>query len=294
MTTSVVSLYNRAYSKGFRFSLRIRCFKKERNSLRVISLCPSNTEILAYMGLTDLLVGIDDYSDWPQSVKSLPRLGPDLSINMDKVEQLKPDLVLASLSVPGMEKNVEELKKRGIPHITLNPQSLDDIEHDLLLTAVKIGQPDKGKIAAEDFRRKIESLQTIASQIDNKPSLYWEWWPKPVFTPGQVNWLTEISELAGSYNLFKDVELASVQTDWEDVFKRNPDYICLAWVGVRKEKVRPEIVCKRPQWDEMKAVKENRILVLEEELYCRPSPRLIEGAVKLAKIIHPEAFASIK
>jgi iron complex transport system substrate-binding protein len=258
--------------------------------MRIVSICPSNTEIIAYLGLTHLLVGIDDYSDWPEEVLHLPRLGPDLSIDMDKVEALKPDLVLASLSVPGMEKNIEELKKRNLPFITLNPQSLEDIARDLETAAEAIGYPELGEKAAGEFRMKINSLQEKAAGTRHRPSLYWEWWPKPVFTPGSINWLTEISELAGAVNLFRDVELASVQTDWEDVLSRQPDYICLAWVGVRKEKVKPEIVMKRPGWKELEAVKQERILVLEEELYCRPSPRLIEGAEKLARLLHPESF----
>ncbi|CAM3465953.1 cobalamin-binding protein [Aeromicrobium ponti] len=260
--------------------------------MKILSLCPSNTELMEYLGFTHMLAGVDDYSDWPDQISGLPRLGPDLSINMDKVEELKPDLVLASLSVPGMEKNVEELKKRQIPHIVLNPQSLKDIEQDLIIVSERIGKPEAGISASKSFRAKIEELKKISAGIKSKPSLYWEWWPKPVFTPGKVNWLTEISEIAGAKNLFSDVELASVQTDWEDVLMRQPDYICLAWVGVRREKVNPEIVLKRPGWSELEAVKQSKILVLEEELYCRPSPRLIEGAVRLAKKIHSEAFSS--
>ncbi|MGM0792097.1 MAG: cobalamin-binding protein [Bacillota bacterium] len=258
--------------------------------MRIVSICPSNTEIIAYLGLTHLLVGIDDYSDWPEEVLHLPRLGPDLSIDMDKVEALKPDLVLASLSVPGMEKNIGELRNRNLPFITLNPQSLEDIARDLSTAAEAAGYPGLGEMAAGEFRTKIKSLQEKSAGAGYKPSLYWEWWPKPVFTPGSINWLTEISELAGAVNLFRDVELASVQTDWDDVLRRQPDYICLAWVGVRKEKIKPEIVVKRPGWKELEAVKHERILVLEEELYCRPSPRLIEGAERLARILHPECF----
>lgn len=261
--------------------------------MKILSLCPSNTELMEYLGFTHMLAGVDDYSDWPDQISGLPRLGPDLSINMDKVEELKPDLVLASLSVPGMEKNVDELKKRHIPHIVLNPQSLEDIEQDLVTVSEKVGKPEAGISAAKGFRAKTEELKKISAGIKEKPSLYWEWWPKPVFTPGKINWLTEISEIAGAKNLFSDVELASVQTDWDDVLKRQPDYICLAWVGVRREKVNPEIVLKRPGWSELEAVKQNKILVLEEELYCRPSPRLIEGAVGLAKKIHPEVFSSL-
>ena len=83
--------------------------------MKLISICPSNTELLGYLGLTSSLIGVDNYSDWPEEVSSLPRLGSDLNIDMDKVEELQPDLVLASLSVPGMERNIEELEKRKIP-----------------------------------------------------------------------------------------------------------------------------------------------------------------------------------
>src|SRR5690625_7023938 len=87
--------------------------------MRVVSICPSNTEVVAYLGKTDLLVGVDDYSDWPASVLELPKLGPDLSIDMDKVAALKPDIVLASLSVPGMEKNIAALEEKQVPYIIL-------------------------------------------------------------------------------------------------------------------------------------------------------------------------------
>ncbi|MGJ7921177.1 cobalamin-binding protein [Neobacillus sp. LXY-4] len=254
--------------------------------MRVISLCPSNTEIIEYLGLAHLLVGVDDYSDWPAAIAKLPRLGPDLSINIDMVEQLQPDIVLASLSVPGMEKNVEALIERGIPHIVLNPQTLSDIEEDLLLTAEALNETKRGLDAACQFRMRLEEIKKKSAQIQNKPTLYWEWWPKPVFTPGKLNWLTEISEAAGALNVFSSVELASVQTNWEDVVTRKPDFICLAWVGVRKEKIQKNLVMKRPGFELLGDPSGERIFILEEELYCRPSPRLLDGLEKLYKLIH--------
>ncbi|WP_456273488.1 cobalamin-binding protein [Bacillus sp. AK031] len=262
--------------------------------MRIVSLCPSNTEVVDYLGLTSFLIGVDDFSDYPEEVNSLPRLGPDLSINMDKVEELSPDLILASLSVPGMEKNIEELNKRNLPYIVTNPQSFDDIAEDLLTIGKACGIEHKAEEMKQDFKAKVQSLKEAAYKVTSLPELYWEWWPKPVFTPGKINWLTELSELAGAKNIYRDVDLASIQTDWEDVYNRNPDYICLAWVGVRREKVNPKIVKKRPGWDSLDAVAGERILVLEEELYCRPSPRLLDGALKLGKLLHPEQFQSIK
>ena len=258
--------------------------------MRIISICPSNTELLAFLGAENMLVGIDDYSDWPKEITHLPRLGPDLSIRMDELEKLEPDLVLASLSVPGMEKNVEELKKRNIPHMILNPQSLDDIGRDLLAVGEACGVDALSAHSA--YLIAIDEIKSRSANAESRPSLYWEWWPKPIFTPGRVNWLSEISEIAGAYNVFEDIDSANIQTDWQDILRRDPDYILLAWVGIMTAKVKPELVRKRPGYETMKAA--GNIHIMEEELYCRPSPRLIEGAIKLGKILHPTAFESME
>lgn len=254
--------------------------------MRIVSICPSNTEILAYLGKIEWLVGIDNFSDWPTSVLDLPKLGPDLSIDMDKVAALQPDLVLASLSVPGMEKNIEALDEKQLPYIILNPNSLEEIAADIEKVGKALDCEALGEEKADAFRSEIEDFRTKATDQVNKPTLYWEWWPKPVFTPGGVNWLTEISELAGAVNVFATEDVASVQTDWEDVKQRNPDHICMVWVGVKEEKMNPDLVIKRPGWGGMKAVQENTIHVLPESLFCRPSPRLLEGLRKLVEAIY--------
>jgi iron complex transport system substrate-binding protein len=258
--------------------------------MRIISICPSNTELLAYLGAIDQLVGVDDYSDWPQSVNQLPKLGPDLSIDMDKLEQLNPDLVLASLSVPGMERNISKLKKRDIPYLVFNPSSLADIGNDLLTLGEHIGIEQKAEKIAGKYTAFIQKYREIANEIKRRPSLYWEWWPKPIFTPGQSNWLTEISELAGARNIFSDYAEASVQTDWAEVVHRKPEHICMVWVGVAQEKMNPTLIEKRQDASSLTAVTEKRIYPLDEPLFCRPSPRLLIGLKKIAAIIHPNKF----
>ncbi|MFD1737774.1 cobalamin-binding protein [Bacillus salitolerans] len=260
--------------------------------MRLISICPSNTELLAFLEIEHLLVGIDDFSDWPQSICDLPRLGPDLSINMEKLEKLKPDLVLASLSVPGMEKNVVELERRNIPHIVLNPGSLSDIADDLLLVGEKTGYEHKAREVVNRYNNIIDDYKKRSSAIKDLPTLYWEWWPKPIFSPGGFNWLTEISMLAGGKNIFSNKDTASYQAEWDEIRKINPDHICLAWVGVQQEKMKPELIRKRPNALEMKAIQNNNIHILEESLYCRPSPRLLVGLKKLASILHPTIFSN--
>lgn len=262
--------------------------------MKLISICPSNTELVEMLGLTDQLIAVDDFSDWPEKVKQLPQLGPDLSIDLDMIEKMQPDLVLASLSVPGMEKNIEGLQQRGIPHIVLNANSLEEIIEELLIIGKACLREEKAQEVAMSYRQKISELQIIASTLSSSPSLYWEWWPNPIFTPGGLNWLTEISALAGATNLFKDVELVSVMTDFKDVRLRNPDFILLAWVGVAYGRINTKVIEKRPGWTELDAWNNGHVYKMEEWLYCRPSPRLLEGAINLAKLIHPEAYQSVE
>ncbi len=268
-------------------------FSDEEEKMRILSLCPSNTEICSYLGVEEWLVGIDDYSDWPLSVQSLPRLGPDLSINMEKVEALKPDLVLASLSVPGMEKNVQELVRRNIPHIVLNPNSLQEIAENIMAVGKALGIEDIGKLKAQEFLEDMDRFKKVADGITHKKSIYWEWWPNPLFSPGKLNWLTEISSLAGGRNILDDIEMASVQIPPEEIIKKNPEYICLAWVGVPIHKIKKQVVFKRNGWDKIMAVNNGNIFIMEEPLFCRPSPRLLEGLKQLANLLHPEQFNSL-
>ncbi len=258
--------------------------------MRIVSLCPSNTELLGFMGLSSSIVGVDRYSDWPPAVRGLPRLGSDMDIDMDAVEKLHPDLVVASLTVPGMEKNIAGLQERGLPHIVLSPRSLADIGGNMLYVGEATDTLGQARAAKEKFERVLAQYAELSGKVRVRPRLYWEWWPKPVFTPGGGNWLTEISALAGAENCYAEDPRASVKTDLEDVRSRDPDYILLAWVGVRESLVKPESVKRRANWESLQAVRQGKIRVMEEPLYCRPSPRLVAGMQKLAAFLHPDIY----
>lgn len=259
--------------------------------MKFVSICPSNTELLGYLGLTSSLIGVDDYSDWPEDIHGLSRLGSDMDIDMDKVEALKPDLVLASLSVPGMERNIENLKKRGLPYVIVpNPKTLSEVGDSLLFVGEATNTLDIAKEVHQKFKRILEHYQSLSQQVQRPVNVYWEWWAKPIFTPGAENWLTEISHLAGARNIFADQAQASVKTDWEEVRRRNPDVICLVWVGVQKDKVNPKVVLKRPGATQLKAIQNKQLLILDEPLFCRPSPRLLLGLMKIASLLHPDIY----
>jgi len=256
--------------------------------MRIVSICPSNTEILYFLGLGEQVVGLDDHSDWPAEWQHLPRVGPDLTIDMDRVAALSPDLVVASLSVPGMEANVEALKARGIPHIVLNPSLITDIVADIRL----VGEATNTRLQAEQlasrFAERVEIIRQQTSQVATKPKLYWEWWPNPIYTPGQENWLTDVSDIAGAVNVFSDYSAANVKATREMVRQRDPDHICVVWCGIELARIKPAMITERPEWQDMTAIRQGSVHLLEEGLYCRPSPRILDGLEQLVALIHPQ------
>ncbi|EJL40698.1 cobalamin-binding protein [Brevibacillus agri] len=254
--------------------------------MRIVSICPSNTEILYYLGLHEHVVGLDDHSDWPPEWQHLPRVGPDLSIDMERVVALQPDLVVASLSVPGMEKNVEALRERGIPHIVLNPSRIGEIAADIRLVGEATGFHKQAEQLAASFDERIESIRQQTAAFSRRPKLYWEWWPNPIYTPGRENWLTDVSEIAGAVNVFADFPVANVKATREMVQERDPDHICVVWCGIELRRIKPETITSRPEWSDMTAIRQGQVHLLEEGLYCRPSPRILDGLEQLVKLIH--------
>ncbi|UOF90249.1 cobalamin-binding protein [Fodinisporobacter ferrooxydans] len=261
----------------------------QKNGIRIASLTPSNTEILHALGLIDQLAGIDDYSDYPANLlENVPRLGPDLQIRMEDVIAFKPDLVLASLSVPGMEHVVEQLKSTGLPYVVLNPKSISEIWETIRLVGELTGTSKQAALLIDQYEQRIHAVRAAYVHLEDRPRLYWEWWPHPCISPGGQNWLTEISHLAGAKNIFADVDRESVIDAAEEVKRCNPDYFLAVWCGVKTEKVPYKKILERTGWQLVEAIKQKRVYILEEGLYCRPSPRLVDGLESLVKIIHPK------
>ncbi|WP_347338341.1 ABC transporter substrate-binding protein [Tumebacillus amylolyticus] len=258
---------------------------------RIVSICPSNTELLHALGLMDRVVGVDDYSDWPTEwVRDLPKLGPDLNIDMEKLQALKPDLIIASLSVPGMEKNIERLEALHLNYLVLDPKSFEDIYRDVETLGKACGVEDRAAEVIAELRgrvtRVVEAVQARNSTTELK--LYWEWWPRPLISPGSLNWLTELSRLVGAQNLFADKPGDSYTAEHEEVISRAPDFVFAVWCGVHADKVKPSMITERPGWDTVPAVVQDRVYVLEEGLYCRPSQRLFDGLEDLARLLYPD------
>jgi iron complex transport system substrate-binding protein len=265
---------------------------------RIASLCPSNTEIVHALGLSKYLVAVDNYSDYPiHVVNKVPKVGPDLQIDMDRLAALKPDLTLSSLSVPGMEKVVANAASANLTQIVLSPHSMTDIYNDMYRVAAAVPEV----LSREDvdavvnrLKHRVDRIQALTASLRHRPRLYWEWWMKPIFSPAKENWLTELSELAGAVNIFGDHPGDQVQDDGESVTEANPDYYLAVWTGVPQHKVPLTKLFAHGRLTETSMFLNKRVYVLSEGLYCRPSPRLIDGLEQLTQLLHPEIGARLQ
>lgn len=250
--------------------------------MRLVSLTCSNTEIVASLGMADRLVGVDDHSDWPaEALAGARRVGPDLTIDLDAVEALRPDLVLASLTVPGHERVVEGLIARGIPHVAPAPTALAHIPRDVRDLARLLGVPDRG----EQVAAALEAAFTATPPDPDPPAVLVEWWPRPVFVPGAQSWITQLTELAGGRNPFADRDVPSLAVTPEEVVAAGPEAVVIAWCGVPEARYRPDVVRRRPGWERVPAVRAGRIVPVAEAWLGRPGPRIVRGLEALRSVV---------
>jgi iron complex transport system substrate-binding protein len=251
--------------------------------VRVVSLTCSNTEIVCALGCADRLVGVDDHSDHPPEVVGrLPRVGPDLRIDVGRVAALAPDLVLASLTVPGHERVVAELDRAGLPWIAPEPTSLADVYRDVREVARRLGVAARGEALVAAMESELAAVPPPAA---GRPRLLVQWWPKPVIAPGRLSWASDLLARAGAENPLAGEEHKSRALSDDEVRELAPDALVLSWCGVAPAKVRPDVVLANPAWSDLGFVRRRRVYLVPEAFLGRPSPRLVEGYRRLRAIV---------
>jgi iron complex transport system substrate-binding protein len=254
---------------------------------RIVSLAPSNTEIAYYLGLGAQIVGVCDDSDWPADARTKAKVGMDLQIDAAKVAALHPDLILASLSVPGMEKCVAAVRERGLDAVVLDPKSLDNVLENIEEVAKAAGVPRRGWALAGQMREAFARVERAVDGLD-RPSVFFEWWPRPLISPGARSWMVDVVRTAGGTMLFKDEDKESFIVEEGRLLTADPEVIVMCWVGAIAKKQDPAKVYAREAWAGVKAVRQRRVFALPDTLFAAPGPRLVEGAKALAKVLHPQ------
>lgn len=250
--------------------------------MRVVSHTCSNTEIVCALGCGEMLVGVDNDSDYPPDVvRALPQLGRDLNLELTAVQALRPDLVLTSRTLPGHDAIVRALEAAGLNTLVCEPLRLADVYSDITRIAAALGVPARGTALVAEMRAAMPQAQSRKPP----PRVLVEWWPKPVIAPTRDSWVTDLIELAGGINPFADRAGKSTPLSDAEIFAATPDAIVMSWCGVPLAKYRSELVRRRSGWDALAAVRDNRIHAVTEAYLGRPGPRLVEGYRALRRII---------
>lgn len=251
--------------------------------MRIVSTTCSNTEIVCALGCERYLVGVDNHSDFPVDVVScLPRVGPDLQVDAEVISRMQPDLVLASLTVPGHEKVIDALKNAGLPYWASAPESLEDVYNDIENIAQQLGVAGRGTQLIDEMRRQLKPVEYDGVQI---PSIAVQWWPKPPIIAARRSWVHDLIILAGGRNALEAFDEISLPLEFDQFAELNPDIIIISWCGVKEEKYRPSLIIDNPNLSSVSAVRNQRIVPISEAFLGRPSTRLVEGYRQLKEAV---------
>jgi iron complex transport system substrate-binding protein len=279
--------------KGNFFNITDQAGREMRLSVniqRIVSLTPGNTEIMYALGASDMLAGVTEYCDYPPEAKQKPRVGGFSTVEIDRITELKPDLVLAGLI--HLKSVVSELEGLDYTVLVLDASNIDG-----LLQAIEIlGRITGASNAAESLIASLRKRSlAITSKTENLPA---KQRPKVYFLHEAETWKTfgaktigdALTDLAGGYNVGRDFGEYYPYPSMDDIVRSNPDII-IAEIGYGQNPNEPlQMARSEERLAGVTASIEGRIYGIDSDLVSRAGPRLVDGLEKLAGIIHPQLF----
>jgi len=258
---------------------------------RIVSLAPSNTEILFALGAGDRVVGRDAFSDYPEEAKAVTDIGGGFGeLNMEVILSQKPDLVLASSLTA--EEQIKVLQDAGIPVFALsNPKDFEGMYENLRTVATLTGQQERAETIITGLQQRVAAVDKALAGVTERPLVFYEidgTDPNAVYTPGPESYVHLVITRAGGQNIAADLGGEWPKINLEALIARQPQIILLGdayWGGVTVE-----AVSARAGWDALKAVREGQVFPFDDNLVSRPGPRMVEGLEALAKLFHPDLF----
>lgn len=255
---------------------------------RIVSLAPSTTEILFALGLGARTVAVDDFSNHPPEVASLPKIGAFNTVNFEQIAALEPDLVLAAgITAPDQIQKIEEL---DLPIIVVGQpeSSVASVYDDITLVGRATGTADVAAAVVEDLKTRITALSEAVAGRE-KPAVFWELDatdPAKPYTVGPGSFVHELITLAGGQNIFGEGDNPYPQVSAEQVVAADPQFIILADAQYG---MTPKQVAARPGWEGIAAVEDDKVFPIDADLVSRPGPRLADGLEAIVRILHPDA-----
>ena len=254
---------------------------------RIVSLAPSNTEILFAIGAGDRVVGVDSFSDYPAEVQDLPKLGGLTDTNYEQIVALEPDL---ALTIGGTEEQVKKLEELGIPVAVIQPATLDDVLERIQRIGELVDAQAGAQQVVADMKARIDAVRQRVADVppDQRVRVFYEVWNDPLMTVGPGGFIHDVIVAAGGVNVAEGTGQAWPQISLEEVVRQDPQVIVVP--ASLKSSYDELKAGTRSGWEGITAVKEGRIYMIDDDLISRPGPRLVEGLEQLARWFYPDRF----
>lgn len=290
--------------------------------MRVVSLLPAATEIVAALGRTADLVGVSHECDYPPEVASRPRVthceihggglpseetdrwvadalartGTLYTLDEPLVRRLAPDVVitqqLCDVCAVGYESVTAFAAALDAPPVvvSLAPSSVEDVLEDVQRVARALGAEARGAEVVARLRERIATVRARTTGLARRRCVLLEWIAPP-YRSG--HWDPELVELAGGVELLGRAGEDAARVAWEAVVEAAPEVIVLACCGYDVERTLADVplLCERTGWSSMPAVRNGEVWAVDGSAYfSRPGPRIVDSLELLATILHPEEF----
>ena len=267
---------------------------------RIISLAPSNTQILFGIGVGDKVVGVTDYDHYPYNFTAWIAAGNMTSVggfstpNKEVIEQLHPDLILAT---PINDPDVVTLRSLGLNVIVLNPNDVNGVLKDITMVGKATGAESNATTLVSSLNNQINSIEAkIAAANETKPLVYYEVWYPPIMSAGSTSFINDVIAKAGGINIFENESQQYPTVSSETIVQKNPNVILLptdmANPGDTPFYGTVQDVKDRPGWSAISAVQNNRVIVVDGDLFAEAGTRIADQIQAAAQAFYPDLFNS--
>ncbi len=260
---------------------------------RIVSLAPSNTEIVCALDACDLLVGVTDFDDYPPEVASVDDVVIAASVDIELVVAAEPDLVLAAGNELTPTAVIEQLDALGLPVLVLYPETLDAVYANIELIGEALGRAAAAADLVADMEASVNEVVAAVDGAERPLTLYEVFHSEgTTYTAGDGSFLAALLDLAGATPLTGDAQGAIGP---EDLVAADPELILLGTASYDPSLADPEAaletVGSRAGWAELRAVQDGAVIpYLDDIVTTRPGPRIVDGLEALARAIHPDRF----
>lgn len=251
---------------------------------RIVSLAAHATEILCAIGAGDQLVAVDRFANCPLGSDEKPQVDA-YQPNLEAIAGFEPDLVYVFSNIDNI---VQALRDVGIPVLYLElPSSLEGVLDHILLFGRVTGREAEAQELVQSMRERMDAIQAGLAEVEQGPRIFHELDPTYFYTVSPESFVGDFYNFLKAENIAAGAAEAYPQLSAEVIIQRDPEVIILADEAAGAT---PQSVKERPGWDQISAVKNDRICTVDADLVSRPGPRIVEGLEALAQCLYPELF----